>query len=100
MMTDGRWQMAVKRCFQVIRSTINGHPPTTIHHPSSIIRLPYDPFNYQRRETFVVDNIGGKHVPVVIADISKIEKITRDDLRSIGYTYVDELDKWNLTDAA
>ena len=35
-------------------------------------------FDYQRRETFAVDNIGGKHVPVVIADLSKIEKITPD----------------------
>ena len=42
-------------------------------------RLPYDPFHYQRRETFVVDNIGGKHVPVVIADLSKLATITPAD---------------------
>ena len=62
--------------------------------------LPYDPFNYQRRETFAVDNIGGKHVPVVIADLSKIEKITREDLKSIGYSYNAGLDKWNISDSA
>src|SRR5687767_12477931 len=28
--------------------------------PSTLIQLPYDPFHYQRRETFAVDNIGGK----------------------------------------
>src|SRR4026208_1367045 len=39
----------------------------------AINKLSYDPFNYQRRETFEVGNIGGKHVPVVIADLSKIE---------------------------
>jgi (E)-4-hydroxy-3-methylbut-2-enyl-diphosphate synthase len=93
---DDRWQMADDSK----KYSVNGHPSSANGHPLSIISLPYDPFNYQRRETFVVDNIGGKHVPVVIADLSKIEKITRDDLKSIGYTYIEELDKWNIADAA
>ena len=63
-------------------------------------RLPYSPFEYKRRETFEVNNIGGKHVPVVIADFSKIEKIVPDDLQSIGYGYDSETDKWNIGDAA
>ncbi|MEP7373339.1 MAG: (E)-4-hydroxy-3-methylbut-2-enyl-diphosphate synthase [Chitinophagaceae bacterium] len=62
--------------------------------------LTYDPFHYQRRETFVVDNIGGKHVPVVIADLSKLSSITTSDLQSIGYTYDEATDKWNISDAA
>ena len=62
--------------------------------------LPYSPFNYKRRETFVVDNIGGKHVPVVIADFSKFEKIVHKDLRNVGYTYDETTDKWNIGDAA
>jgi (E)-4-hydroxy-3-methylbut-2-enyl-diphosphate synthase len=60
----------------------------------------YDPFTYQRRETIVVDNIGGKHVPVVIADLSKIDKITPSHLQSVGYTYDEATDKWNIGDAA
>src|SRR5689334_10214552 len=52
---------------------------------SGVIKLSYDPFNYRRRETFTVENIGGKHVPVVIADLSKIGKIAQEDLKSIGY---------------
>ena len=63
-------------------------------------RLPYDPFAYQRRETFEVGNIGAKHVPVVIADLSKIEKITHQHLENIGYTYDRPTDKWNISDAA
>src|SRR4026208_1762804 len=39
-----------------------------------IEKLPYSPFAYNRRETFAIDNIGGHHVPVVIADLSKLEK--------------------------
>ena len=66
----------------------------------SIDKLSYDPFNYQRRESFEVGNIGSKHVPVVIADISKIEKITHQHLQSVGYTYDEATDKWNISDAA
>ncbi|MBK7561749.1 MAG: (E)-4-hydroxy-3-methylbut-2-enyl-diphosphate synthase [Chitinophagaceae bacterium] len=63
-------------------------------------KLPYDPYGYQRRESFSVDNIGGKQVPVVIADLSKMEKITPVHLQSIGYTYDEATDKWSIGDAA
>jgi len=62
--------------------------------------ISYDPFSYQRRQTFAIDNIGGKQVPVVVADLSKIKKITREDLKSIGYTYDGGSDKWNISDLA
>ena len=69
--------------------------------------LSYDPFSYQRRETFEVGNIGAKHVPVVVADLSKIVrkdslggKISPDHLKSVGYTYDETTDKWNISDAA
>ncbi len=68
--------------------------------PATFVQLPYDPFNYQRRETFVIDNIGGKHVPVVIADMSKLGKIRISDLQMIGYQYDEATDKWNISDAA
>jgi (E)-4-hydroxy-3-methylbut-2-enyl-diphosphate synthase len=64
------------------------------------LRLPYDPFNYQRSETFAIGNIGGKQVPVVIADLHKIEKIDVEHLRSVGYTYDVATDKWTIGDAA
>jgi (E)-4-hydroxy-3-methylbut-2-enyl-diphosphate synthase len=63
-------------------------------------RQPYSPFEYKRRETFAVDNIGGKHVPVVVADLSKIEKITPSHLQSVGYSYNKATDKWTIGDAA
>jgi len=83
--------------------TVNSRQAATQGHDLTLgnqTRLPYDPFNYQRRETFAVDNVGGKHVPVVIADLSKIENIMREDLNSVGYTYDADLDKWNISDAA
>lgn len=63
-------------------------------------KLSYDPFSYQRRETFAIDNIGGRHVPVVIADLSKLEKILPESLQSVGYTYDVATDKWSISDAA
>jgi (E)-4-hydroxy-3-methylbut-2-enyl-diphosphate synthase len=65
-----------------------------------IDQLSYDPFNYARRASFAVDNIGGKQVPVVIADFSKVEKIMPTHLEAIGYTYNPSTDKWNIGDAA
>ncbi len=66
----------------------------------AITKLPYSPFEYKRRETFVVGNIGGKNVPIVIADLSKIEKITPAHLRNLGYTYDENTDKWLISDLA
>ena len=66
----------------------------------SIEKLPYDPFSYQRRKSFAVQNIGGTQVPVVIADLSKEEKITPKTLESIGYHYDEPSDKWNIGDQA
>ncbi len=62
--------------------------------------LSYNPYEYKRRHSFAVDNIGGNHVPVVIADMSKIQKITPQHLQSIGYSYDEATDKWNISDSA
>ncbi len=63
-------------------------------------RLPYSPFEYKRRESFAVSNIGGAQVPVVIADLSKLQQITPGDLQRVGYTYNEALDKWKIADTA
>lgn len=77
-----------------------GQKPAAGKPESAVVKLSYDPFNYQRRETFTIENLGGKHVPVVIADLSKIGKTTREDLKSIGYGYEANLDKWSISDTA
>ena len=64
------------------------------------IKLPYSPFEYKRRETFSVNNIGNHRVPVVIADLSKLQTITPKDLQSIGYSYDEITDKWTIADTA
>ena len=62
--------------------------------------IPVVNLHYNKRESFAVDNIGGNHVPVVIADLSKIEKITPGHLKAVGYSYDDKTDKWTIGDAA
>ena len=66
----------------------------------AIEKLPFSPFEYKKRETFAVNNLGAKQVPVVIADLSKIDKITPVHLQSVGYTYDESSDKWAISDMA
>jgi (E)-4-hydroxy-3-methylbut-2-enyl-diphosphate synthase len=60
----------------------------------------YDPFQYCRRETFKVGNVGGGQVPVVIADLSKLAELTPSSLGRIGYHYDQLTDKWTIGDIA
>lgn len=67
----------------------------------AIDKVPYNPFNYQKRKSFAVSNIGGKNVPVVIADLSKIDgEIEPLHLQSVGYQYDAVTDKWAIGDLA
>jgi (E)-4-hydroxy-3-methylbut-2-enyl-diphosphate synthase len=84
----------------VKRYEVNGQQATDNSHIPASDTIPYSPFEYKRRQTFAVDNIGGHHVPVVIADLSKIENITSQHLESVGYKYDAATDKWNINDAA
>ena len=62
--------------------------------------LPYNPYEYARRETTLIHNIGGKNVPVVMADFSKKDTISPASFFAFGYNYSHNLDKWNLQDQA
>ncbi|MFM1915032.1 MAG: 4-hydroxy-3-methylbut-2-en-yl diphosphate synthase [Bacteroidota bacterium] len=64
------------------------------------ISLAHNPFEYQKRESSEIHNIGGKHVPVVIADMSEKSEIIPANFYGFGYTYSVSLDKWNLQDLA
>ncbi|MGV3765370.1 MAG: (E)-4-hydroxy-3-methylbut-2-enyl-diphosphate synthase [Chitinophagaceae bacterium] len=65
-----------------------------------IEKMPYSPFSYQRRDSFEVDIIGGKQVPVVIADLNRIESLEPTHLEAIGYHYDAQTDKWTIADIA
>lgn len=74
--------------------------PAAVSVIPAIEKIGYSPFVYGRRKSFAVDNIGGKQVPVVVADLSKLTSIQAEDLASIGYRYDAQTDKWNISDAA
>jgi len=93
-------ELEIPVCRDIVKRYTDHGPQTTDHEPQTIAKLPYSPFEYNRRSTFAVSNIGDKHVPIVIADFSKFEKITPTDLQDIGYTYDAATDKWNIGDAA
>jgi len=63
-------------------------------------KLPYSPFHYERRHSHEIHNIGGKNVPVVVADLSKKPEIIPANFFSFGYNYSMQLDKWHIQDQA
>ncbi len=66
-----------------------------------ISHYPITPFEYNKRSTHAVLNIGGEHtVPRVIADLSARDSITPASLFALGYNYSVPLDKWNIADNA
>ena len=73
---DPEFEIPVCRDLVKRYSPLQTSPPKSEGLIPSIEKISYNPFSYSRRETFAVDNIGGHHVPVVIADLSKIENIT------------------------
>ncbi|MFZ1693615.1 MAG: flavodoxin-dependent (E)-4-hydroxy-3-methylbut-2-enyl-diphosphate synthase, partial [Flavobacteriales bacterium] len=66
----------------------------------AIEHSPLDPFAHARRTTREVLNMGARHVPVVMADLSNRKEITPATLYAWGYRYSVPLDKWNITDQA
>lgn len=64
------------------------------------VDLPYNPFEYERRKSNPQLNIGGKHVPVVIASLAHQNEIRPAQLFPFGYIYNQVDDKWTIKDQA
>ena len=64
------------------------------------LTLPYNPFEYSRRQSLPVQNIGSGHVPVVIANLSNIQNWGIDHFKAFGYSYNESSDKWSISDGA
>ena len=65
-----------------------------------ITQNPLNPFEYQKRISNSVLNIGGKNSPIVNADFSHKKKITPASFFALGYNYSVPLDKWHIADMA
>ncbi len=64
----------------------------------SIAESLINPYQYFRRHTREVMNIGGTNVPRVITDISRLPNLVMDDMKIAGHFYLPALDKWKLND--
>ncbi len=64
------------------------------------IKLSYNPYDYQRRVSIGVNNIGEHNVPRIIADFSERDNISPATFFSVGYNYSVPMDKWNINDTA
>ena len=85
----------------VAQELVKRYSNRTKHDPiEEIENNPLTPYEYNKRQTHEVLNIGGKNVPVVIADFCLKEKITPPSFFALGYNYSVPLDKWNIADAA
>ena len=82
---------------QLVDRYLNRLPHDKIEEVS---KNPIEPFEYHRRNTQSVENIGAKNVPVVLADFCLKKKITPANLFALGYNYSVPLDKWTISDMA
>jgi (E)-4-hydroxy-3-methylbut-2-enyl-diphosphate synthase len=84
-------------CQDIVARYIHRKPGSGI---LPVEKIPYSPFEYKKRKTHAIYNIGGNHPPVVVADFKDEGNITRDSLQFIGYRYDALIDKWEIGDAA
>ncbi|MFM6946459.1 MAG: (E)-4-hydroxy-3-methylbut-2-enyl-diphosphate synthase [Flavobacteriales bacterium] len=83
---------------QKLAAKYSAYKPLGFEIPNSTLQ--YDPFSYTKRASTVLHNIGGKNVPVVLADLSHLTDIKPAHFFGFGYQYSIPLDKWNLQDQA
>ncbi len=85
----------------VAKALVDRYKNRAEHKPiKAITVLPYSPFEYNKRETTEVLNIGGGNVPRIIADYSQNTLVLAENLLDVGYKYSSSLDKWSLSDMA
>lgn len=77
----------------------------TSHKPvdTAVKDCPVDPYIYSKRITTAVLNMGGTNIPRVFADLSAVsvsDSLTPGLLKSAGYSYDPDTDKWNVSDMA
>ena len=65
-----------------------------------ITKNPLHSFDYKKRNTKEVLNIGGGNVPIVMVDFCLKEKITPASFFALGSNYSVPLDKWHISDMA
>jgi len=85
----------------VAKTLVERYSNRTIETPiTPIKKYAINPFEYNKRKTNEVLNIGGSNVPRIMADFSLKENIKPASLFALGYNYSVPLDKWNIGEMA
>ncbi|MFD0942023.1 (E)-4-hydroxy-3-methylbut-2-enyl-diphosphate synthase [Pedobacter boryungensis] len=82
------------------KSEVQTHYKASHSEPSEGQIATYSPYQYTRRITTPVQQIGGHFHPVVVIDVTGQNLKDPYFLSAIGYNYSAGLDKYNLTDQA
>jgi len=67
---------------------------------AAVDKIVINPFEYRRRKTNKIKNIGGSEVPRVIVDLSYFDEIKPVHLYPFGYIYNVTDDKWTIQDVS
>ena len=85
----------------VAKTLVERYSNRTTETPiAPIEKYAINPFEYNKRKTNEVLNIGGSNVPRIMADFSLKENIKPASFFALGYNYSVPLDKWNISDMA
>ena len=60
----------------------------------------FSPFKYDKRESSPILDIGGDNFPIVISNLSNMEKINNDEMEELGITFDTNSDKWERSDTS
>ncbi|MER3464900.1 MAG: 4-hydroxy-3-methylbut-2-en-1-yl diphosphate synthase [Chitinophagaceae bacterium] len=93
-------ELEIPVCKDIVKRYTGNRQQSTANSIPEVDKITYSPFEYKRRETFSVSNIGEHYVPIVIADLSNLQSIMPADLQSVGYSYDEASDKWTIADTA
>ena len=63
-------------------------------------KIVFSPFQYEKRESKRIKNIGGDNLPIVISDLSKIQKLTTDKLKKLGILFDENKNSFTKTDTS
>jgi (E)-4-hydroxy-3-methylbut-2-enyl-diphosphate synthase len=81
-------------------SVVSTTPDLSAGESIKVLDLPYNPYEYSRRQTLPVGHIGGHYHPVVMLDVSLENLKDPYFLSAVGYKYSAGLDKYNMADQA
>ncbi|MBK8848104.1 MAG: (E)-4-hydroxy-3-methylbut-2-enyl-diphosphate synthase [Bacteroidetes bacterium] len=99
---DPEFEIPVAKALAMRYTNRAAHQPIKELEKETLAVLPdlYSATSHNRRLSIAANNIGGRNVPRVIADLSTKEKISHASLFAVGYNYSVAMEKWNISDLA